>query len=101
MRRRRPDERWCHNGRDDRRQAYPFTTSRSKRSRWVFIASADADRNPVECRGGFGHGMGLGRFRTRCGHQNHLPISAAIDGVMNGANDQCIDNRPRPMVVPT
>jgi hypothetical protein len=55
----------------------------------------------AEWRGGFGHGDGTGRVRTRCGHQNHRPMSAAIDGVMNERMISVSNNKPRPIVVPT
>lgn len=48
-----------------------------------------------------GQGEGSGRWRTRCGHQNHLPISAAIDGVMKARITSVSNSRPNPMVVPT
>ena len=51
--------------------------------------------------GGSGHGDGSGRCRTRCGHQNHLPISAAIDGVMNDRITSVSNSRPSAIVVPT
>ena len=51
--------------------------------------------------GGVGHGEGFGRVRTFWGHQNHRPISAAIDGVMNDRITRVSNNRPRPIVVPT
>ena len=51
--------------------------------------------------GGLGHGSGSGRCRTRCGHQNHLPSSAAMAGVMNDRTTRVSNSRPRPMVVPT
>src|SRR3954452_2052619 len=54
----------------------------------------------ASCRGD-GHGTGLGRIRTICGHQNHGPIIAAIDGVMNDRITSVSKSRPSPIVVPT
>ena len=51
--------------------------------------------------GAGGHRCGTGRGRTRCGHQNHRPSSAAIDGVMNDRMISVSNMRPSPMVVPT
>ena len=42
-----------------------------------------------------------GRGRTRSGHQNQRPSSAAIEGVMNARTINVSNNRPMPMVVPT
>ena len=56
---------------------------------WFRRASAD------------GHGEGTGRDRTRCGHQNHLPSSAAMDGVMNDRTTSVSNSSPSPIVVPT
>jgi len=50
---------------------------------------------------GAGHGDGFGRCRTTCGHQNHLPISAAMDGVISDRTIRVSKSRPSPMVVPT
>ena len=50
---------------------------------------------------GVGQGAGLGRCRTRCGHQNHLPISAAMDGVISERTIKVSKSNPRPIVVPT
>jgi hypothetical protein len=41
-----------------------------------------------------------GRGRTRCGHQNQRPRSAATDGVMKERTISVSNNSPRPMVVP-
>jgi hypothetical protein len=49
---------------------------------------------------GFGHSTGLGLVRTFCGHQNHRPISAAIDGVINDRMTKVSNNNPKPIVVP-
>jgi len=43
----------------------------------------------------------LGRVRTFWGHQNHRPIIAAIDGVMNDRITNVSNNKPRPIVEPT
>jgi hypothetical protein len=43
----------------------------------------------------------LGLARTLCGHQNHRPMSAAIEGVMNDRMISVSNNKPRPIVVPT
>jgi len=50
---------------------------------------------------GVGQGEGTGRCRTCCGHQNHLPSSAAMDGVISDRTISVSKSRPRPMVVPT
>ena len=42
-----------------------------------------------------------GRGRTRCGHQNQRPSSAAIDGVMNERTIRVSNSRPSAIVVPT
>ena len=41
-----------------------------------------------------------GRGRTRCGHQNQRPSSAAIDGVMNDRTISVSNSRPIAIVVP-
>ena len=50
---------------------------------------------------GEGQGDGTGRCRTRCGHQNHLPSSAAMEGVISDLTINVSNSRPSPMVVPT
>src|ERR1700730_12606634 len=50
---------------------------------------------------GVGHGEGTGRCRTICGHQNHLPSSVAMDGVMSDRTTSVSKSRPSPIVVPT
>lgn len=41
-----------------------------------------------------------GRGRTFSGHQNHRPIRAAIDGVMNDRTIRVSNSSPSPIVVP-
>jgi hypothetical protein len=48
-----------------------------------------------------GHGAGLGRGLTTCGHQNQRPSSAAMDGVMKARMTNVSNRRPIPIVVPT
>ena len=50
---------------------------------------------------GWGHGWGMGRSRTICGHQNQRPMRAAMDGVMNDRITRVSNNRPSAMVLPT
>ena len=65
---------------------------------WASLSSKDR----TTARGGSDRSMELaGRGRTACGHQNHRPSSAAIDGVMNERTTKVSNNRPRPMVVPS
>src|SRR3954469_20175873 len=41
------------------------------------------------------------RERTICGHQNHLPMAAAIAGVMKDRTTRVSNRSPSAMVVPT
>src|SRR5262249_19772239 len=76
-----------------------------RRRRLLWLGAANAwIYEPAKAGMGSGRGavgVGNGLARTRCGHQNQRPISAAIDGVMKERTTSVSNSRPRPMVLPT
>ena len=45
---------------------------------------------------GAGQGWGTGRGRTFCGHQNHLPSRAAMEGVMKARITRGVEQQAHP-----
>src|ERR1700760_1689093 len=72
----------------------------AERRSYRLLNTASVLEDSARCLG-LGHGEGTGRCRTICGHQNHLPSNAAMDGVINDRTTSVSNSNPRPMVVPT